>query len=237
MLTLVTGASSNHFVPLVWLLESVFHYVPGAQVIVFDLGLTDLEATVLKGLRIDFRRFPFAQYPAYVSDLTKFAWKPLIIQKVLAEEGPLLWLDAGNQLLARPSRIEKAVERDGIYAPQAIIGNIKSKTLPATRSYLGMSDEIGQKRFRHAAVIGLHPRRQSLADRWAEIALREETISPPGASRANHHFDQSILSILLHQLAEKEGLTLENEWLDVTANNDDRRAAGLPPVSYRPLQM
>jgi hypothetical protein len=236
MLTFVTAASSNHFAPLVWLLESVFHYVPEAQVVVFDLGLTDLEMSLLKKLRIEYRSFPFWEYPEYVSDLSKFAWKPLIIQKVLAEKGPLLWLDAGDQLLSRPDKIAAVVERDGVYTPQAIIGNIKAKTLSPTRDYLRMSEEIGKKRFRHAAVIGLHPRRQALVDRWVEAALFEEVIAPFGANRGNHHFDQSVLSILLYQLAEKENLTLENEWLDVSANNDDKRAPVLPSVSYQPLR-
>ncbi len=59
-----------------------------------------------------------------------------------------------------------------------------------------------------------------LAKKWKDAALTREIISPDGATNRDHHFDQSVLSILLYQLEKETGLQLQDKWLGMSACND-----------------
>ncbi len=142
-LTLVTGASDNHFTPLVDLLGSIYKHAPEKKVIFYDLGVTDSQRDILKILPIDYRVFPFDKYPAYVSVLRNFAWKPIIIEEVLAEGSPLLWMDAGNLIGRSIVGIEEVIERDGVYCPPLKREfNIEDLTHPDTLTKLNADEEI-----------------------------------------------------------------------------------------------
>jgi len=89
---IVTGASSNHFRSLLGLLASLealrTEQELEAKVLVFDLGLSTAETDELSLTfpSADQRKLHWPVYPPHVSDLQTFAWKPIIIQKVVEEE-------------------------------------------------------------------------------------------------------------------------------------------------------
>ena len=64
-LTLATGASSNHFLSMKQLLNSIKNFEASTTVIVYDLGLTESEVLEVKEMGYQVRKFDFSKYPAY----------------------------------------------------------------------------------------------------------------------------------------------------------------------------
>src|SRR5439155_4464880 len=67
--------------------------------VVVDLGLTDADRHRLES-RFPWcgvRSFPFDRYPAHVRQLFACAWKPIVLDELVAAGGgPILWLDAAT---------------------------------------------------------------------------------------------------------------------------------------------
>ena len=113
-ISVVTGASSNHYQSLLQLLDSLDEEL-GRQppspsmpagdveikVIVYDIGLSvsekqDLDKLLPRlGIRAESRVFDFRAWPTHVHDLDCRAWKPIIFDEVLREADGAMGLDAG----------------------------------------------------------------------------------------------------------------------------------------------
>jgi hypothetical protein len=95
---------------------------------------------------------------------------------------------------------------------------------------MGVSDEDAGKRCRTAGVLGFDARRpavRALVAGWRSCALVVACIDPPGASRANHRYDQAILSNLLYAAEREAGLLLSDEEIDISS------VAPVPWISTR----
>ena len=92
-LTIVTGASSNHFLPLQSLLWTVSQFEPNARVIVYDLGLTGNEHTQLSENAAalknwELRSFDFSKYPPHFSlaeNSGRMAFRPTVLAEIAHE--------------------------------------------------------------------------------------------------------------------------------------------------------
>ena len=119
--SIVTGASSNHFRSLLNLLDSLHEEIGPSphhnrdrdssneqrgngmdiSVIVYDIGLLDREKQVLDqhlkglGIRAESRKFDFMAWPPHVQDLDCRAWKPIIFHNALKDADTAIWMDAG----------------------------------------------------------------------------------------------------------------------------------------------
>lgn len=117
-LTVVTALSSNHFstfYAIFWpsLVESIHNQsLPlAARIIVYDLGLTSQERSLLERLEgvsiTEARQFPYHQYPSYLNVKKargEYAWKPVIVEQVSHLRTPPL------SALLIPTRVETIVE-------------------------------------------------------------------------------------------------------------------------------
>lgn len=92
----VTAVSSNHFIELMARIEVMAKFMlENVTIIVYDLGLKEYEVKTLRNMSfVDYRIFDFSVYPEFVRLLGNYAWKPLIIQKILSEFGGALWMDS-----------------------------------------------------------------------------------------------------------------------------------------------
>lgn len=92
----VTAVSSNHFVELMARIDVMAKFMPAnVPIVIYDLGLSESEVKTIKNMSfVDYRIFDFSSYPVFVRRLKTYAWKPLIIQKILAEFGGALWMDS-----------------------------------------------------------------------------------------------------------------------------------------------
>jgi hypothetical protein len=226
-LTLVTGADSSHFYSLLQFLTSVVEHEPSMPVIVYDLGLYPYEQAVLEERfpRFWVRRFRYEKYPPHVElrrDRGQYAWKPIIVWDVLKETaGPVCWMDAGNVLTARLTRIMGALRSHSFYSPRSS-GTILDWTHPAMLEYFAVDAQwAAGKRNLSGSCVAFHPRSLralKLAKQWRDGALIKECIAPEGSSRKNHRQDQALLTVLAykHRLAD----ATESQYLGFEIHRD-----------------
>jgi hypothetical protein len=93
-LTISTGASSNHFLPLQSLLWTIAEFEPTARVIAYDLGLTADEHAYLAHTppfflkQFELRTFAFANYPPHFSialEAGRMAFRPTVLAAIAQE--------------------------------------------------------------------------------------------------------------------------------------------------------
>ena len=202
--TVVTAADHRYARTLAQLLLSVERESDDGlpRVVIFDLGLAGHDHDRLA------RRFPwcsvepfvFDALPPHVRRLAICAWKPIAIDETLRRHGgPVLWLDSATIVREGLEPIFDRIERDGLLT-LAGQSPIARWCHDATRQFMGASPEDAKTRCRSAGILGFDSSRadiRQLVTEWRRLALIPECIDPPGATRANHRYDQAILSLLL----------------------------------------
>jgi hypothetical protein len=199
-LTIVTGASSNHFACLLNLLWSISVFEPTANVVVYDLGLTEDEAKQIPNIR----KFDFSEYPNYFSmkaNAGRMGFRPIAVQSAAKEfGGVVMWLDAGCLLTEPISEVIQYVKRVGVYCHRCS-GIIATELHHNARQALGVTDDLLQLRLRDAGVCAFdtgNPKAKSLIDKWVSVALNKDITAPEGSSRKNHRQD-AVFAVLLKQ--------------------------------------
>jgi hypothetical protein len=207
---IITGADSSHYKSLVQLLSSIILYEKNTKVIVFDLGLTDLEKNELNEKiktieTIEIRKFDYSKYPKFFNikiNAGEYAWKPIIISNILNEfKCSVIWMDAGNVILSPLKTIRKILNLTGFYSPYSE-KKISSWTHPKTLKFLEASNKILEKRNLNGACIAVNynfSEVKKVIDKWKQCALMKECIAPEGSSRKNHRQDQATLSVIAYQ--------------------------------------
>ena len=227
LLTIVTGASSNHFGCLCNLLTSLDRH-EDARVLVHDLGLTEPEAQRLRDDGRKLTRFPFDRYPPHFGQSATFAlpfvWKPVFIHDVLMAAGhPVLWLDAGNLVHERLDREREQLRTVGFYSPGSP-GTIADWTHPVTLQGLGGGPEILGDRNRTGSTVGFgtNDLARELVVAWRDAALNKEISCPEGWSRKIHRSDQALLSVLVAQARRRRRpFTLADGYFGISVQNDE----------------
>jgi hypothetical protein len=240
-LTIVTGASSNHVRCLRNLLRSIDHHET-APVVVYDLGLAPEEAAQLRAEGRQVVRFPFERYPPYFGTRAKTgqpcSWKPLLIREVIeAVDSPVLWLDAGDLVHERLTRVRTVLAPTGFYSP-AGVDVIERYTHPQVLALLEAQPEILTDRNRNGAIVGFGRNQigMELSRIWRDCALREEIMYPAGWTKRIWRSDQAILSVLVAQFRRRHSFMLADELLGVSYHNDSlsprqaQRYMTSPPV-------
>jgi hypothetical protein len=224
-LTIVTGASSNHFLSMKQLLASIQIFEPDTRVIIYDLGLTKSELMDVKGYEV--RKFQFQNYPNYLNisiNAGEYAWKPVIIADVMNEiQSNLFWLDAGCILTGYLVGVRDILQDIGLYTPTSS-GRISHWTHHSTCLQLLVTDSTKNDFNRAGGVVAVNYHKDVARDiiqKWKCCALEKQIIAPKGANRNNHRQDQSILSVLVSQAME-QGLIrrIPNQYLSISIHND-----------------
>ena len=89
-LILLTAASSNHFQEAQAMLRNAHERlgprVPNLKLVMYDLGLNTTERRLMEAhCNCTVLDFPFSDFPAHVSDLICYAWKPLMIHAHMSQ--------------------------------------------------------------------------------------------------------------------------------------------------------
>ena len=208
-LTIITAADSQFFESLVQLIKSIRVHEPDAKIIVYDIGLDDLQIEKLNQFDLfQFKKFNFKKYPKFFSERDEFgklgayAWKSAIINEVLEKESNdiVIWFDAGNILTSKLSRLKKVILFNNFFSPQSS-GQLKDWCHPKTLEYLNAPNNILNKSNLTGGLVGFNSSNtesKELANKWYRYSLIEECIAPIGSHRNNHRQDQSVLSILFY---------------------------------------
>jgi len=259
-LTIVTGASSNHFLPLQSLLWTISQFEPAARVIAWDLGLTPDEHAFISNppfslANFELRTFDFTKYPPHFNinvEAGRMAFRPTVVAQIAHELLPLnpqrpaivCWLDAGCQLREPLDAICSCIAKDGIYCPCAP-GAIGACLHPSSRAPLGVTNDLIPKPIRDAGICCFDiskPEVIALLDRWAAVALDKNCSAPEGSTRRTHRQD-AVFAVLLNQAMQTNRWTLEGKRLRGLAIKQDNltlaetqfRVGKLgPPTSRRP---
>ncbi len=225
-MTVVTGASSNHYRCLGHLLRSLDYHEERTPVIIYDLGLTAEEVAALRAAKRHVVRFQFERYPAFFGTSARrrqpCCWKPVLIREVLeTTDGAVLWMDAGDLVHESLDPIRRILDTTGFYSPVSV-GDIARFTHPQVLELLDAKPEILTDLNRNGAIIGFGRNEVGLelSRVWRDCALREEIMSPPGWTKDRWRSDQAILSVLVAQFQRRYGFALEDQRLAISIQND-----------------
>lgn len=190
--------------------------------VVADLGMTAAQRRQLSSRfpRATVMPFDFSPYPAHVRALHSCAWKPAVIEQVLAERGGLvLWLDAGSIVHRSLNEAFATTARDGILS---LAGRSAARRWchPATFAAMNVCEDDRDQRCRAGGVLGFDASRQDvhrLVADWCRWAFDRDCIEPAGAARANHRYDQAILTNLLNAAARQGRFVLQDGEIDISS--------------------
>lgn len=221
-LVAVTAFSSNHFSEAEDMIASVQRFLPATKLYVYDLGLTDSQRNqLLTYCNVELRRFDFKKFPPHLKRLSECAWKPVMVKELAQEHEVIFYGDASVRLML-PLAENILPLLSGF---PVVVGHayhqlpIIQVTHDGMASYLNFT--LTRKEMRHfghiqagAWVMWLNSTfRKQLLEPWADCALHESCISPPGAALAPcdfkngkygrwdyigcHRYDQSAFSLIL----------------------------------------
>ncbi len=200
-----------------------------SELICYDLGFSDeqlryLEKRCQEIPNLFVRKFPFEEYPDFVKiHLEYYAWKPIVIDKILSERrGNLLWLDSATILFDKLTYVWRQLDEYGFYTPLGGSGILEEWAKRETLDFMKVSNEIRKKRNVCGCMIGvssLNPYALGLVTRWRDLCLDLECLAPVGADRTNHKFDQPIVTALLYQYQEKYKIHLTQDEVNISSPN------------------
>lgn len=228
-LTIVTGASQNHFKSLKQFLSTVD--TSRFTCYVYDLGLDKSAVTELtQTFTIQMRTFDYSKYPPYFNihvNAGEYAWKPAIIFEVMSEvqNGLLLWCDAGNKIHDRYlRRLREFTTQQKIYSPSSD-GTIKQWTHQKTLDWFSIPSDspLLQLNNKNGAILAFNINESSVREfitSFIECAKQKECIAPDGSSRQNHRQDQAVFTILYYMFLNQYNICSCERYFDISIHQD-----------------
>ncbi len=230
--TIVTAADAKFFPSLYQFIRTYKKKESkNSQLVCYNLGFTNHQLEQLTKIKKDLpnfsiQKFDFDKYPDFVKlSYQTYSFKPIIVKKILNEKkGNILWLDSATLLLKPIDGIWQYLERTGFYTPMAGFGSfpLKHWTVQKTLDFMNVPKHFYEKRNMFGGVCGfsydnIHARQ--LVDEWERYSLIHECIKPKGANKSNHKEDQSILTILIHKLAEDNTIERTSDEVNISSKN------------------
>eukprot|EP01136_Pigoraptor_vietnamica_P035259 Opistho-1_new@100247 len=224
------AASANHFDETRWFMSTLrAHHGHAPRVLLYDLGLTEDQLEEVRGwCNWEIRRFDFSKYPAHVSNLLTYAWKPILLWELVAETGgnvPIFYSDSSTRVRQPFHQLVEGWSDIPDFVIFQTDGPVTAYTNNGTFEKMGLdAASFNDVPMVHASLMFIRPTptaRVNVLNKWLACALDKNCIAPPdsdrgmawcphwplpnsrrpvdGPQRICHRFDQSVLSILLHQ--------------------------------------
>ncbi|KAI9245028.1 hypothetical protein BY458DRAFT_529187 [Sporodiniella umbellata] len=220
--TIITASSANHLCSLENFLYSLYNLRSEVKVeefpriVVYNIGMNRTQLPILNqfvdtGLVDDLVTFDYFKYPRFwdvAISAGEYAWKTGIVHeasKKYVDDGPLVWLDAGNivtpEFLLTISDVIR--ESGGFWSPKSS-KRMKDWTHPGMYDYFEANPESYARNPNcNGAAIGFDLDNQDVIENviepWYKCGLDKDCIAPPGSSRANHRQDQAALTFLAYR--------------------------------------
>ncbi|RCI02636.1 hypothetical protein CU098_006949 [Rhizopus stolonifer] len=208
--------SLENFLYSLYNLRSQVEHDEFPRIVVYNIGMNRTQLPILDqfvetGLVDELVTFDYFKYPRFwdvAISAGEYAWKTGIVHEAsekYAEDGPLVWLDAGNIvtpefLLTIPNVIR---ENGGFWSPKSS-KRMKDWTHPGMYDYFEADpDHYARNPNCNGAAIGFDLANQTIIQNviepWYRCGLDKDCIAPPGSSRANHRQDQAALTFLAYR--------------------------------------
>ena len=213
---IITGASDNHYLTLMNMIDSFIKYNDRHKLIIYNLGLEETKWNNIKekynNQDFIFKLFDYSKYPEWFNiniEAGQYAWKPTIIYNTFLEytDEILVWMDAGNLIIENLQKMENFLINNYIYSATSS-GTIKDWTHPLTIQYLNCTN-IGDQN-RNGACMGFNTKIDLVKDLITEFyncAQDKNCIAPNGSSRKNHRQDQAVFTILFYKYLYEQNKT------------------------------
>ncbi|XP_072023828.1 uncharacterized protein [Amphiura filiformis] len=217
-LVIVTAFSENHSKEGMWMIASAQRHMPNQRIVFYDLGVSKKTLLKLTSVcNVEIRIFDFTKYPKYVADLHNYAWKVLIIKETLFEFGAIFYGDSSVRfqtslrelfpylhlhhgfmfhILSYDAKVPGEAQKPLLnMTHQAIFRQLQVDTREYNNSY-NVTPHISAGR---VLLVNNSVINEKVLSPLFNCVMRKQCISPDGADRYNHHFDQSAISILLYK--------------------------------------
>ncbi|CAG8525027.1 2483_t:CDS:2 [Diversispora eburnea] len=176
-ITIVTGASYNHFCPLhnwIYYMKSITSdFVVKPRIIIYDIGLRKYQYNALTAYQLNVSQ----DYPGEL----------------------ILWVDSGTLISSEfLENVPYWSDRfDGFVSPKTS-GDVGLWTHPGVFEYFKDSRNkyVHESNCNGAVLLFDTDKTQHLIDAWYQCALIKACIAPKGSDRTNHRQDQSIITYL-----------------------------------------
>lgn len=205
---IITGASDNHYITVMNMIDSFIRYNDNHKLIIYNLGLEESKWNHIKEKYNDkdfiFKVFDYSKYPEWFNiniEAGHYAWKPTIIYNTFLEytDEIVVWMDAGNLITENLQKLESFLIDNYVYSATSS-GTITDWTHPSTIQYLNCTNTGHENR--NGACIGFNAKIDLVKDFITEFyncAMDKNCIAPDGSSRRNHRQDQAVFTILFYK--------------------------------------
>ncbi|CAF1188001.1 unnamed protein product [Adineta steineri] len=210
-LLIVTTVSAGFVDRLENLIGSIHYHEPHRTIIVFDLGMTNSQRSrILCMASVQVENFPFDAYPSHVTYLQFYAFKALVLKEAFEKyrwkTKAIFYLDAGCELRSSLDPIIKAIKIHGYFLTGQktfIINRTDDQTFVAL-NVSKSSFSIGKYYQVAACILGFSTNHsgfyKNILIPFIACSLNSDCIAPlTSRSSTTHHFDQSILSIIVYK--------------------------------------
>ena len=205
---IITGASDNHYLTVMNMIDSFIRYNDRHKLIIYNLGVEESKWNHIKEKYnhqdFIFKVFDYSKYPEWFNiniEAGHYAWKPTIIYNTFLEytDEIIVWMDAGNLINERLQKLESFLIDNYIYSATSS-GTIKDWTHPSTIEYLNCTNTGHENR--NGACMGFNTKIDLVKHFITEFyncAMDKNCIAPDGSSRRNHRQDQAVFTILFYK--------------------------------------
>ncbi|XP_055863565.1 uncharacterized protein LOC106071276 [Biomphalaria glabrata] len=218
----VTAVSTSEFFQLQGLINHIMEDLMTSQsdikLLVYDIGLYKKERELIeKYCHCEVRDFPFQEYPRHVSDITNYAWRPIMLQIVLEEFGSAVYIEATTRFKTDLSL--NFLKRRG--SKGYFLWDLPIYTSLVSYTATGMFEFLDEQRctfldtsiLSSEAIVLYRTEKtwRELMKPWLKCALNEDCIAPQYATYSGcfelrhphttgcHRYDMSALSIILNR--------------------------------------
>ena len=224
-IVVLSAASSDHAKEIEDMIASVQHFYPNIHIIIYSLGLTNLETEKLESYcNVQVRQFNFRKYPDFFRELKVYAWKPLMVYEVSKEFDFIFYNDASIRFMKPVVDIVLPLMKEFPFIPGSTFERkIVRKTHDGMLHYLKMTqsreelDVFGVVESNSFALTVNELTISKILEPWADCALHKECMAPEGAQlpcssngtddsdvvgvkgvyTGCHRYDQSSLNMIL----------------------------------------
>ena len=210
---IITGASDNHYLTVMNMIDSFIRYNDRHKLIIYNLGLEESKWNHIKEKYnhhdFIFKVFDYSKYPEWFNiniEAGHYAWKPTIIYNTFLEytDEIVVWMDAGNLINENLQKLESFLIDNYIYSATSG-GTIKEWTHPSTIEYLDCTNTGNENR--NGACLGFNTKIDLVKDfitEFSNCAMDKNCIAPDGSSRKNHRQDQAVFTILFYKYSSSK---------------------------------